>query len=103
MTESAVPPFDFSGWLEKGHDVYVIGVQNCLYAVLGDMAFSCKAHWAYVLQAHLGDEYLLMAHQNTGADGTALVLLAKKTHASKITNLRVRLFTASVCVVRVKY
>lgn len=86
--ESAVPPFDFSGWLEKGHDVYVIGVQNCLYAVLGDMAFSCKAHWAYVLQAHLGDEYLLLAHQNTGADGTALVLLAKKTHASKITNLR---------------
>jgi len=57
--------------------------------VLGDMTFSCKAHWAYSLQAYFGSDYLLLAHQNTGADGTALILMAKKAHAAKITNIRV--------------
>lgn len=53
------------------------------------MTFSCKAHWAFIVQAHLGDEYLLLAHQHTGADGTSLILLAKTSHVRKISNIRV--------------
>ncbi|KAL6043805.1 Phosphoinositide phosphatase sac1 [Balamuthia mandrillaris] len=77
-------------WIGKGHNLYVIAVQNCFYQPPQEVVSSCRAHWIYVLQAYLGPQYSLLVSTTNPTEGTALVVLARSTSYTKVTNLKVQ-------------
>eukprot|EP01103_Thecamoeba_quadrilineata_P012185 TRINITY_DN307_c0_g1_i2.p1 TRINITY_DN307_c0_g1~~TRINITY_DN307_c0_g1_i2.p1 ORF type:complete len:855 (-),score=116.70 TRINITY_DN307_c0_g1_i2:55-2619(-) len=72
-------------WIPKGKDIYAISTQNCNYKVGDEFSFGCTSHWSYLVQSHLGPEYMPIATMNS--EKTSLIILVKESlikHVSSI-------------------
>lgn len=49
------------------YHIYAVGSEECERSIAQSMVFTSKARWEAALQAHLGDNYQLVASETLGA------------------------------------
>eukprot|EP01119_Soliformovum_irregulare_P024132 TRINITY_DN8582_c0_g1_i1.p1 TRINITY_DN8582_c0_g1~~TRINITY_DN8582_c0_g1_i1.p1 ORF type:complete len:1118 (+),score=325.37 TRINITY_DN8582_c0_g1_i1:40-3393(+) len=80
-------PANFSQWIPKGKEFYIIGVQNCNYKVHDPDFPNANYHWNFLLQEYMGDEYICIGATNSGynksTDSTSLIAFAHEKSIRK--------------------
>ena len=79
-------PPSLEGFIPRDRDIYVLGAQNIHYRVPRGFYLSSAAHWAFLIQQHLGEEFEVIKLENI-SNRLVTIVLARSNLLYDISNV----------------